>query len=38
MIELEMVEMILDKTPTGIVNIVIKMVTVRNILGDASQC
>ena len=33
MIELEMVEMILDKNPTGIVNIVIKMVTLGNIAG-----
>ena len=33
MIELEMVEMILDKSPTGIVNIVIKMVTLGNIVG-----
>ena len=33
MIEQEMVEMILDKNPTGIVNIVIKMVTLGNIVG-----
>ena len=33
MIELEMVEMILDKKPTGIVNIVIRMVTLGNIVG-----
>ena len=32
MIELEMEEMILDKSPTGIVNIVIKMVTLGNIV------
>ena len=30
MIEQEMVEMILDKNPTGIVNIVIKMVILGN--------
>ena len=33
MIELEMVEMILDKNQTGIVNIVITMVTLGNIIG-----
>ena len=33
MIELEMVEMILDKNQAGIVNIVIKMVTLGNIVG-----
>ena len=33
MIELEIVEMILDKNQTGIVNIVIKMVTLGNIVG-----
>ena len=33
MIELEMVEMILDKNQTGIVNIVIRMVTLGNIVG-----
>ena len=33
MIELEMVEMILDKNQTGIVNIVTKMVTLGNIVG-----
>ena len=33
MIELEMAEIILDKNPTGIVNIVIKMVTLGNIAG-----
>ena len=33
MIEQEMVEMILDKNPTGIVNIVIKMVILGNAVG-----
>ena len=33
MIELEMAEMILDKNQAGIVNIVIKMVTLGNIVG-----
>ena len=33
MIELEMAEKILDKNQTGIVNIVIKMVTLGNIVG-----
>ena len=33
MIELEMVEMILEKNQTGTVNIVIKMVTLGNIVG-----
>ena len=34
MIELEMVEMILDKNQVGIVNIVIKMVTLGNTVGE----
>ena len=34
MIEQEMVEMIIDKNPTGIVNIVIKMGTLGNIVGS----
>ena len=38
MIELEMVEMILDKNQTDIVNIVIKMVTLGNIVGRCNQC
>ena len=33
MIEQEMVEMTLDKSPTGIVNIVMKMVTLDNTVG-----
>ena len=33
MIEQQMVEMILDKNPTGIVNIMIKLVMLRNTVG-----
>ena len=33
MIELEMAEMVLDKNEAGIVNIVIRMVTLGNIVG-----
>ena len=36
--ESEIVEMILNKNPTDIVNIVIKMVILGILLGDASQC
>ena len=38
MIEQEMVEMILNKNPTGIVNIVIRWSYLEVLLGDASQC
>ena len=37
MIEQEMIEMILDKNPTGIVNIVIKMVILGNTVGRCKQ-
>ena len=38
MIEKEMEEMTLNKNPTDIVNIVIKMVILGILLGDESQC